>query len=219
MPSSDTNFLDIERLWGGTRVVPVLTVVDRRAAVPLARALLRGGLRVVEITFRTDAAEDALKAIADALPEVVAGAGTVVAPEQAERAADAGARFLVSPGFGEAVSDVAAARALPYLPGVATATEIMRATALGFDRLKLFPAAQVGGVAAVKALSAPFPQVRFCPTGGVDGRSSLDYLALPQVFAVGGSWMVPAAAIEAGDWQRIEALARSAAGGPETAFA
>ena len=219
MPSSHPNVLDIERLWRGSRVVAVLTVPDRAAAVPLARALLRGGLSVIEITFRTEAAADALKAIADAVPEVVAGAGTVVTPDQAERAAGAGARFLVSPGFGEAVADVAAARSLPYLPGVATATEIMRATTLGFDRLKLFPAAQVGGVGAVKALSAPFPQVRFCPTGGVDGRSSLEYLALPQVFAVGGSWMAPAAAIEAGDWQRIEALARSAAGGPETAFA
>jgi len=219
MPPPDHSISGIERVWNGGRVVPVLTIADPSAAIPVARALGRGGIRVLEITLRTPAAADALRAITDSVPEAIVGAGTVVDPRQAARAAEAGARFIVSPGFSADVAGACADASLPYLPGVATATEIMAALALGFDRLKLFPAAQVGGIAAVRALSAPFPEVRFCPTGGVDGRSSLEYLALPQVFAVGGSWMVPPDAVAAGDWQRIEALARSATGGPETAFA
>jgi len=219
MPPPDHSISGIERVWNGGRVVPVLTIADLSTAVPLARALVRGGIRVLEITFRTAAAADALRMIADSVPEAIVGAGTVLDPRQVSRAAESGARFIVSPGFGADVAGASAAASLPYLPGVATATEIMGALALGFQRLKLFPAAQVGGVAAVRALSAPFPEVRFCPTGGVDQRSSLEYLALPQVFAVGGSWMVPPDAVAAGDWQRIEALARAATGGPETAFA
>jgi 2-dehydro-3-deoxyphosphogluconate aldolase/(4S)-4-hydroxy-2-oxoglutarate aldolase len=209
MPPPDHSISGIERVWNGERVVPVLTIADRSTAIPLARALVRGGIRVLEITFRTAAAADALRMIADSVPEAILGAGTVLDPRQAMRAAESGARFIVSPGFGADVAGASADASLPYLPGVATATEIMGALSLGFDRLKLFPAAQVGGVA----------DVRFCPTGGVDRRSSLEYLALPQVFAVGGSWMVPPDAVAAGDWQRIEALARAATGGPETAFA
>ena len=219
MPPSRHSISGIEQIWGSARVVPVLTIADLSAAIPLARALVHGGIQVLEITLRTPAAADALRAIADSVPEAIVGAGTVVDPRQAARAAAAGARFIVSPGFSADVAGACADASLPYLPGVATATEIMAALALGFDRLKLFPAAQVGGVAAIRALSAPFPEVRFCPTGGVDRHSSLEYLALPQVFAVGGSWMVPPDAVASGDWQRIEALARSATDGPETAFA
>lgn len=219
MPPSDHSISGIEQVWNGERVVPVLTIANLSTANPLAHALIRGGLRVLEITFRTPVAAAALRAIADSVPEAIVGAGTVVDPRQVARAAEAGARFIVSPGFSADVAEASAVASLPYLPGVATATEIMAALALGLDRLKLFPAAQVGGVAAVRALSAPFPEVRFCPTGGVDGRSILEYLALPQVFAVGGSWMVPPEAVAAGDWQWIEALARTATGGPESAFA
>lgn len=200
----------IEDVWAGVSVVPVLTLADPSQAVPLARALARGGLPVVEITLRTGASLDALEAVAAA--GFVAGAGTVTRPEQVALAAAAGARFIVAPGFSRAVAEAAAEAGLPYLPGVATATEIMRAVEAGFDRLKLFPAAQLGGVAAVKALAAPFPQVRFCPTGGIDATSCRDYLALPAVFAVGGSWVAPDAAIATGDWARIESLARTASG-------
>ncbi len=198
-------------------VVPVLSIADPARAVPLAEALLAGGLRHLEITFRTPAALDALRAIVDAVPAAQAGAGTVTTAAQADAAGAAGARFLVGPGFSADVARRAADLGLPYLPGVATASEIMAAGAHGLDCLKFFPAGPMGGIATLKALAGPFPDVVFCPTGGIDGTNAADYLALSNVLAVGGSWPAPADLVAAGDFDEITARARAAkalVGGP-----
>ena len=180
------------------RLVPVLVVHDTGTAVALAEALLLGGLPVVEVTLRTAAAEEVLRVLA-AGGDLVVGAGTVVTPEQVDRAVACGARFLVSPGLSAAVVERAVANGIPIVPGVATASEIMAALALGLEVVKLFPAAQLGGPDAVRALSAPFPSVRFVPTGGVSAANLADYLAVPSVLAVGGRWMVPADLLDRGD--------------------
>jgi 2-dehydro-3-deoxyphosphogluconate aldolase/(4S)-4-hydroxy-2-oxoglutarate aldolase len=194
----------------GLRVVPVV-VLDRPGdAAPLADALAGGGIGCMEITFRTAAAADALAAVAGR-DDVVVGAGTVTTAAQAATAIEAGSRFVVSPGFDDGVAAVCRERGIPYLPGVATATEVMRARAAGLDVLKLFPAEAIGGLATLKALAAPFPDVRFVPTGGIDEARAADYLAHPAVLAVGGSWMVPRDAVNAGEWARVEELARGAA--------
>lgn len=192
------------------RVVPVV-VLDRPAdAAPLADALAGGGIGCMEITFRTAAAAEAIALVAGR-DDVVVGAGTVTSSAQAEVAIGVGARFVVSPGFDDGVAATCRERGVGYLPGVATATEVMRARAAGLDVVKLFPAEAVGGLSMVKALAAPFPDVRFVPTGGVDEARAADYLAHPAVLAVGGSWMVPREAVNAGDWARVRELARGAA--------
>lgn len=201
----------LPELIGAVRVIPVLTIADPADAAPLARALAAGGLLVIEVTLRTAAALDAIRRIAAGAAEVLVGAGTVTGVDEIRAARDAGARFAVSPGLDERIVAEAAALGLPCLPGVATATEMLRAQALGLTHLKFFPAAVAGGVAALRAFAGPFPRLRFCPTGGVDRSNLRDYLALPNVFAVGGSWVVPAEAVARKDWDRIAELAREAA--------
>lgn len=190
-------------------VVPVLIIEDEAQAVPLARALVAGGLLALEVTLRTPAALDCIRRIADEVEGAVVGAGTVTTASARQAVADAGARFAVSPGLidGEGVEGPT-----PLLPGIATATELMRGLRAGFTHFKLFPANVVGGPAALKAFASPFPQATFCPTGGVDAKNASDYLALPNVICVGGSWVAPADAVRAGDWGRITDLARAASG-------
>lgn len=193
------------------RIVPVLTIRRADDAVALARALVAGGLRMLEVTLRTEAALAAIRAIAEAVPEARVGAGTVREPDELDAAERAGARFAVSPGFERGLARGAAEHSeLPYLPAVATASEAMAARAAGYRCLKFFPAEAAGGAAALQALAGPFPELRFCPTGGIGADNAAAYLALPNVVAVGGSWLAPAAAIAAGDWARITALARAA---------
>uniref|UniRef100_A0A9E7ZZ46 2-dehydro-3-deoxy-phosphogluconate aldolase n=1 Tax=Bosea sp. NBC_00436 TaxID=2969620 RepID=A0A9E7ZZ46_9HYPH len=191
-------------------VIPVVVIEDASRAVDLAHALVAGGIDVVEVTLRRPAAMEALAAIAKSVPKALAVAGTVVTPAQAQQVKDAGAQAVVSPGFSESVDEALRKAGLPWLPGVATASDCMRAVAAGRTTAKFFPAEQAGGPPALKALSGPFPQMTFCPTGGVGLKNLGDYLALPQVICVGGSWLVPADAIAAGDWKRIETLAREA---------
>jgi len=203
------NTQDICRL---APVIPVLTVTDIAAAVPLAQALKRGGLTALEVTLRSPAALDAIRAMTDAVPDAVIGAGTLLSPGDVRAAAAAGARFGVSPGFTERLLDAAEDAGLPILPGVATPGEAMRALERGLDVLKFFPAEQIGGPATLAAWAAPLPRIRFCPTGGISAGNAADYLALANVLCVGGSWVAPRDAVAAGDWPRIEALARAAAG-------
>jgi 2-dehydro-3-deoxyphosphogluconate aldolase/(4S)-4-hydroxy-2-oxoglutarate aldolase len=201
----------VEELIALAPVIPVVVVDDVRDAVPLARALAAGGLRAIEITLRTDAALPAIAAIADAVPEAVVGAGTVVAGHQVAEAREAGARFVVSPGTSPALLDALEAGGLPFLPGAATASDLVGLVEREVGVAKFFPAEAMGGVATVKALAGPFPHMRFCPTGGIDERRAGAYLALPSVACVGGSWMIPGAAVRNADWAAIEAAARAAA--------
>jgi 2-dehydro-3-deoxyphosphogluconate aldolase/(4S)-4-hydroxy-2-oxoglutarate aldolase len=192
-------------------VVPVLTIEDRATAVPLARALVAGGLTALEVTLRTRASLDCIRAIAGEVEGAEVGAGTVLDSRQLDDAVKAGAKFLVSPGAPPRLTEAAVAGPVPFLPGVATAGEAMTLAELGFTLLKFFPAEPAGGIAYLKALSAPLPQIRFCPTGGVGAKNAPAYLALPNVICVGGSWVAPAEALAKGDWPAIEGLAREAA--------
>lgn len=190
-------------------VVPVLIIEDEAHAVPLGRALVAGGLRALEITLRTRSALASIRRMAAEVEGAVVGAGTVLTPAARQAVAEAGAQFAVSPGL---IEGERADGAVPLLPGVATATELMQGLAAGFTAFKLFPANVVGGVDALKAFASPFPQARFCPTGGVNAENAADYLKLPNVLCVGGSWVAPAEAVRAGDWGRITDLARQASG-------
>ena len=191
-----------EQVIGVDRIVPVVVLADSAGAEPLAGALVAGGLHCVEVTFRTDAAADVIRAMT-VRPELVVGAGTVLTAEQAEQAVVAGARFVVSPGFGPAVVRRCQELGVPVFPGIATATEIQMALDAGLDTVKFFPAEQLGGVGMMKALSAPFRTVRFIPTGGIDTGNLADYLAVPSVLAVGGTWMVAPDLLAAGDWAEV----------------
>ncbi|MEV4038227.1 bifunctional 4-hydroxy-2-oxoglutarate aldolase/2-dehydro-3-deoxy-phosphogluconate aldolase [Streptomyces umbrinus] len=193
-------------------VVPVVVVDDVSDAVPLARALVAGGLPAIEVTLRTPVALDAIRAIADGVPEAVVGAGTVISPEQVAQSVAAGARFLVSPGWTDVLLDAMKASGVPFLPGVSTTSEVVALLERGVSDMKFFPAQAAGGTAYLKSLAGPLPQARFCPTGGIGPAVAPEYLALPNVLCVGGSWMLPADAIAGGDWARVEALAREAAG-------
>ncbi|WP_182905601.1 bifunctional 4-hydroxy-2-oxoglutarate aldolase/2-dehydro-3-deoxy-phosphogluconate aldolase [Microbispora sp. H13382] len=192
-------------------VVPVVVLDDAESAVPLARALVGGGLPVIEVTLRTPVALDAIRRIAAEVPEAVVGAGTVRSPEDVEAATEAGARFLVSPGTTPGLLAAMLAAGVPFLPGVATATEAMTLAERGVRELKFFPAEPAGGVTYLKALSGPLPDVRFCPTGGITPSNAPAYLALPNVGCVGGSWLTPRSLVTAGDFARIEKLASEAA--------
>jgi len=203
--------LAMHPLFGGITIVPVLTIERERDAVPLARALAEGGLRVIEVTFRTEAAPAAVAAIRTELPQVTVGAGTLLRAADVAAAVSAGAKFLVSPGTTPQLAAAALATELPYLPGIATPSEIMAMRALGICVMKLFPAEALGGVALLRALAPVFQGIAFCPTGGVDERLAEHYLALPNVPMIGGSWMAPRDAILAGDWGRIRRLAERAA--------
>lgn len=188
-------------------VVPVVVLDDLDTAVPVARALADGGVPVVELTLRTPVALEAIRRIADEVPEVLIGAGTVVEPGQAKRAADAGAQFLVSPGSTPRLLDEMAQTGLPCLPGVATVSEMLALLDRGITEMKLFPAEAVGGRALLKAVASPVAAVRFCPTGGITPATAPDYLALPNVGCVGGSWLTPADALARQDWAAVRDLA------------
>ncbi|GAA2804328.1 bifunctional 4-hydroxy-2-oxoglutarate aldolase/2-dehydro-3-deoxy-phosphogluconate aldolase [Streptomyces showdoensis] len=195
-------------------VVPVVVIEDAADAVPLARALVAGGLPAIEVTLRTPAALDAIRAIAAEVPEAVVGAGTVVSPANAADAVGAGARFLVSPGWTDALLAAMRGSGVPFLPGVSTTSEVVALLERGVTDMKFFPAEAAGGVPYLKSLAGPLPQARFCPTGGISLASAPSYLALPNVGCVGGTWMLPTDALAARDWGRIETLAREAAGLP-----
>ena len=191
-------------------VIPVIVLNDVAHAVPMARALVEGGIRMLEVTLRTPQALACIEAIAKAVPEAVVGAGTLRSKADAQASANAGARFAVSPGYTTALGTACRDLGLPLLPGVATGGEIMAAQEDGFTALKFFPALQAGGSAMLKAWSGPFFDVKFCPTGGISLQNAPEFLALPNVLCVGGSWLVPADALAQGDWARITALARQA---------
>lgn len=193
-----------------SRVVPVVVIADPAHAVPMAEALLAGGIDVIEITLRSDAALAAIEAVARALPAMQVGAGTVTRAAEVAQVVRAGARFGLSPGATPALLAEVTEAGLPFIPGVASAGEAMAARDAGFTLLKCFPAAQLGGVGVLKAWAGPLPELRFCPTGGVTTADLASYLALPNVAMVGGSWLTPAAAVEAGDWAQITRLAREA---------
>jgi 2-dehydro-3-deoxyphosphogluconate aldolase/(4S)-4-hydroxy-2-oxoglutarate aldolase len=203
--------LTVDGLLELAPVIPVVVLDDARDAVPLAQALVAGGLRAIEITLRTPAAMRAIAAIADAVPGAVVGAGTVTSCRQAGEALGAGARFLVAPGHTPALLDALQASTLPFLAGAATASDLLALREREITTAKLFPAEAVGGTALLRAFAGPFGDMRFCPTGGIDARRAPEYLALPNVACVGGSWMVPADAIGLHDWDAIERAARAAA--------
>ena len=193
-------------------VIPVIVLHDVAHAVPMARALVAGGIRMLEVTLRTPQALACMEAIAREVPEALVGAGTVRSQADAQAAVNAGARFAVSPGYTSALGQACRALGLPLLPGVATGSDIMQAQADGYQQLKFFPALQAGGLAMLKAWSGPFFDVDFCPTGGLTPENAPQFLVLPNVRCVGGSWLVPADALAAGDWARITALAAQAKG-------
>ena len=192
-------------------VVPVVIIDDLSHAVPMARALVAGGTPAIEVTLRTPVALDAIRAIAAEIEGACVGAGTVLAPAQLEAAAQAGARFAVSPGATPGLLDAADRSDLPLLPGAASASEAMTLLERGYCLQKFFPASAAGGPALLRALSSPLPAIRFCPTGGITAQNAGEYLSLPNVVCVGGSWLSPRALLDAGDWTAIEALAREAA--------
>jgi 2-dehydro-3-deoxyphosphogluconate aldolase / (4S)-4-hydroxy-2-oxoglutarate aldolase len=202
--------MDFERMLRETRIIPVVEITRAEDAVPLARTLADGGLPCAEITFRTDAAADAIAAISEAVPEFLVGAGTVLSVAQAESAVAAGARFLVSPGLDDQVVEFARGAGVAMLPGVCTPTEIMRALAAGLGVVKLFPAEAAGGIGYLRAVAAPFGAVRFVATGGIGPANLAAYLAHPQVVACGGSWMVKRQTIAEGDFAAIGRLATEA---------
>jgi 2-dehydro-3-deoxyphosphogluconate aldolase / (4S)-4-hydroxy-2-oxoglutarate aldolase len=193
-------------------VMPVVTIEDAATAPDLARALVRGGIRVIEVTLRTPQAMKAIEAIAAQVPDICVGVGTVMTPQDLNRAADAGATFAISPGATRELLEAGKSFRIPYLPAVATASELMTALVAGYQHFKLFPANVAGGVGALKGFYGPFPEARFCPTGGVSLQTAGSYLELPNVLCVGGSWLTPGDVVKARDWGRIEALAREAAG-------
>ena len=191
-------------------VIPVIAIEDLAHAVPLAKALVAGGVRVLEVTLRTAAGLDSIRAIAREVPDAIIGVGTLTRPEEFAKAVEAGARFGVSPGLTPTMIQAAHETGLPLLPGVMTPSDVIAARLAGFSQLKLFPAQQAGGIGMLKALGGPFPDVMFCPTGDVSVENAPDFLALPNVACVGGSWLVPKAAITAGDWGKITTLAKEA---------
>ncbi|WP_045732002.1 bifunctional 4-hydroxy-2-oxoglutarate aldolase/2-dehydro-3-deoxy-phosphogluconate aldolase [Pseudarthrobacter chlorophenolicus] len=202
---------DASGVLGASPVIPVVTIDDPQDAVPLARALVDGGVKIIELTLRTPSALTSLKLIAEEVPEILVGAGTILTPQQADGAVTAGAQFLVSPGVTPALLTAMLSTGVPVLPGVATVGEVLAVLEQGLDTMKFFPAGPAGGPKYLAAIGAPVPQVRFCPTGGISLATAPDYLKLPNVACVGGSWLTPADAVEAKDWARITELAGGAA--------
>jgi len=203
--------MDVKTVLALSPVIPVITVERLEDAVPMALALTKGGLRVLEITLRTPVALQAIAAMRAACPDAIVGAGTLTRPEDFQAALAAGSQFGVSPGLTFELIAAAKSTGLPLLPGVMTPSEVIAARAAGFYALKLFPAQQAGGVGMLKALYPPIPDVVFCPTGGISRETAPEFLALPNVRCVGGSWVVPAAAVKNGDWAAVEKLAADAA--------
>ena len=191
-------------------LVPVVVLNDVKDALPLAKALMDGGLPVAEVTFRTDAAEESIRQIAQAYPDMLVGAGTVISTEQVDRAVAAGAKFIVSPGFDAEVVDYCLEKNIPVYPGVVTPSEVMQAVKRGLQVVKFFPAQQYGGVPTIKALAAPFPQVRFMPTGGVNLKNLKEYLECDKIVACGGSWMVKGDMVKAGEFDKIAQITKEA---------
>lgn len=191
-------------------LIPVVKLSDPGKALPLMKALTAGGIPTAEITFRAEGAEKAIAAIAEAMPDALVGAGTVITTAQADAALKAGAKYIVTPGFDREIIEWCAARNVPILPGCSSATDLQLAARLGLSAVKFFPAEAAGGIPMLKALSGPFASMRFVPTGGIGPGNLRDYLALPGVLACGGSWMAPSPLLEAGDWEAIEALADEA---------
>jgi 2-dehydro-3-deoxyphosphogluconate aldolase/(4S)-4-hydroxy-2-oxoglutarate aldolase len=198
------------KLLNGQPVIPVIKIERAADAIPLARALAAGGLRAIEITLRTADALEAISLVASEVPEAIVGAGTILSPRQFDQAAEAGSQFIVSPGLTRALIDVAASSPVPLLPGAITPGEIMTARDAGIDFLKFFPAEQAGGAAFLKALASPIADVRFCPTGGITAKNAADYLSLPNIVCVGGSWVAPDAYVKDGRWAEITELAAGA---------
>ncbi|MBL8481112.1 MAG: bifunctional 4-hydroxy-2-oxoglutarate aldolase/2-dehydro-3-deoxy-phosphogluconate aldolase [Rhodocyclaceae bacterium] len=203
--------MNARQILAASPVMPVIVIEQLERAVPLARALVEGGIRVLEVTLRTPVALAAIHAIAAELPEAIVGAGTITRPEELRAARAAGARFGVSPGATPALLAAARDAAWPFLPGVMTPSEVMAARDAGFDTLKLFPAQQAGGLGMLKALAGPLPDLCFCPTGGISLETAPEFLALPNVGCVGGSWLAPADLVARADWDGIRRLARAAA--------
>jgi 2-dehydro-3-deoxyphosphogluconate aldolase/(4S)-4-hydroxy-2-oxoglutarate aldolase len=202
--------LNINELLAQSPVVPLVQADDPRVAVKTSRALAEGGLKVAEVVFRTDRALECLQAVADEVPETIAGAGTVLSASQATAAIENGAKFIVSPGLDDGVVGVAMEHGVPVFPGTMTPSEVQRAFNLGLDVVKFFPASIAGGVPALKALGSVFRSMKFMPTGGVSAGNLAEFLAVPSVLACGGSWLTPAASIAAGDYEQVTALAREA---------
>ncbi|WP_129141155.1 bifunctional 4-hydroxy-2-oxoglutarate aldolase/2-dehydro-3-deoxy-phosphogluconate aldolase [Modicisalibacter coralii] len=209
LPSTRTT--EIDSICQKAEVIPVLTIERLEDAVPLGRALVEGGLPVLEITLRTDCALDAIARMREALPGASIGAGTVLTPAQYRQAEQLGVDFVVTPGATDALYRHGVSSPVPMLPGVATVSELMAGWQYGYRRFKFFPAEASGGAAAIKAFGGPIPEARFCPTGGITPDNAEDYLKLPNVMCVGGSWVTPGKLIEAEDWEGIKALAREAA--------
>jgi 2-dehydro-3-deoxyphosphogluconate aldolase/(4S)-4-hydroxy-2-oxoglutarate aldolase len=191
-------------------VVPVVVLEDAKDAKPLAQALVEGGLPVAEVTFRTAAAEESIRIMAEAYPDMLVGAGTVLNLDQLKRAVNAGAKFIVSPGFDEEIVDYCLANNIPVYPGVITPTEVTMAVKRGLEIVKFFPAEQFGGVATIKAMAAPFTSLKFMPTGGISAKNLKDYLSFPKIIACGGSWMVKADLVKAGDFAKIKEMTAEA---------
>lgn len=206
----DAKTQELVRILTAAPVVPVLTLDSVKTAVPLARALVAGGLTAIEVTLRTAGALDCIRAIADEVPGSNVGAGTVLDDKQLGEAVRAGAKFLVSPGASPKLLAAGLDAAVPFLPGVATAGEAMTLSEAGLTILKFFPAEAAGGATYLKQLAAPLPHIRFCPTGSLSPKNAGDYLALPNVICVGGSWVAPAEAVSQGNWTRVTALSREA---------
>jgi 2-dehydro-3-deoxyphosphogluconate aldolase/(4S)-4-hydroxy-2-oxoglutarate aldolase len=202
--------LSIEQILKLSPVMPVVTIDDATIAGDLARALVRGGIKSIEVTLRTPVALKAIEVIARAVPEICVGAGTVLTIDDLRAAEQAGAAFAISPGATPALLDAGTKSGIPYLPAVATASELMVGLSAGYKFFKFFPAAVAGGVAALKAIAGPFPDVRFCPTGGITVESATSYLALKNVLCVGGSWLTPSDLLAARDWVQVETLAQQA---------
>ncbi|MFU2317207.1 bifunctional 4-hydroxy-2-oxoglutarate aldolase/2-dehydro-3-deoxy-phosphogluconate aldolase [Rahnella sp. PCH160] len=202
-----------EQILTSGPVVPVIVINKLEHAVPLAKALVAGGVRVLEVTLRTACAMDAIRAIARDVPDAIIGAGTVLNAQQLKNVTDAGAQFAISPGLTDDLLKAATAGTIPLIPGISTVSELMLGLDHGLREFKFFPAEASGGVKALQAIGGPFPQVRFCPTGGISPKNYRDYLALKSVLCIGGSWLVPADALESGDYARITELAKEAVAG------
>ncbi len=202
--------VDIRQILQLSPVIPVIAIEEMAHAVPLARALVAGGICVLEVTLRTEHGLSAIRAISQQVPGAIVGVGTLTKPEEFTAASDAGAVFGVSPGLTPALIEAARQTRLPLLPGVMTPSEVMTAREAGFHTLKLFPAMQAGGVGMLNAIAGPMPDVTFCPTGGISQENAAQFLACKNVVCVGGSWLTPKAAVLAGDWERIKALAMAA---------
>ncbi len=210
--TTNTNYSPAEIFAAGP-VVPVLVIKDLDSAVPLAKALIAGGIKVLEVTLRTPVALDVIRKIADEVPEAIIGAGTVTNAQQLKQVVEAGAKFAISPGLTEALLEAGKGYDIPLIPGISSISDLMTAKDAGYDHLKFFPAEASGGVKALKSIGGPFPDVTFCPTGGIGPANYNDYLSLSNVACVGGSWVSPDDAIENGDWDAITQLAKEACEG------